>query len=116
MVLYLGQVMPPVLPSAHAPVAQPDGKVTPAWHRFFNSLTVGPQPAQAHTLPASPYTLAASSKGSVVVSGGAVSLIQLTRGLITVNLGVTSGMFPAAVGDVFVITYTVAPTVTFLPG
>ena len=104
------------LPSAHAPLVGGGGNVMPAWFRFFASLVAGPQAAQAQTPSGSPYTLAAPSNGSVVVSGGAVSLIQLTRGLITVNLGVTSGMFPAAVGDVFVITYTVAPTVTFLPG
>ena len=115
MVAVIGQVFP-ALPSAQAPIADASGRITPAWHRALDGLLVGPQPAQAKTVPASPYTVTASARGSLIVSGGTVSSITLTRGRVTVNLGVVAGMFPASLGDAFVITYTVAPTVTFLPG
>ena len=104
------------LPAAHVPVADKDGHVHPAWLRFFASSVRGPQEAQTQTLSSSPYSFAAPSNGSLVISGGTVSGVTLTRGRLTVDLGATSGHFPASTGDTFKITYTVAPAVTFLPG
>ena len=106
------------IPSVSVPVVDKDGYILPGsgWHRFFVSLSQSPQAAQAPAVGVSPYSFAVPANGSFVVSGGTVSLIQLTRGRATVGLGVTSGIFPASTGDTFKITYTVAPTVTFLPG
>lgn len=109
----------PSLPSVHEPVVDERGKITKAWLRSFSSLLQGPQAAKPQTPGGSPYSFTAPAAGSFIVSGGTVSSITLTRGVVkpvTVNLGVVAGHFPASMGDVFKITYTVAPTVTFLPG
>ena len=104
------------LPSALEPVAGSGGNVTPSWFRFFASLAAGSQAVSAVTVTASPFAYASPSNGSLSVSGGTVSAISLKRGNTAVALGVAAGLLPAATGDTFTITYTVAPTVTFLPG
>ena len=105
-----------VVPSLQAPIVDENGNVTRAWLRFFSQLTAAPQPAQAPTVGASPWAFTAPGRGAVNVSGGTVSAISITRGRLTIPLGVTAGLFPAAMGDVFTVTFTVAPAVTFLPG
>jgi hypothetical protein len=67
-------------------------------------------------LGASPASYTVSTYGNLVVNGGTVSAITITRpGGSAVTLGVTAGMFAVQAGDVITITYTVAPTVTFIP-
>jgi hypothetical protein len=92
------------------------GHIAPAWHRFLQKIAPNPQAVQAQTLKHSPYVFTAPSNGSLVVSGGAVSKITLTRGRVAVDVGQTSGHLPASLGDVFSISYSSAPLVHFLPG
>lgn len=67
------------------------------------------------TLTGSPFSFVAYTPGTVFVVGGTVSAIAILRGTATVATGMTSGMFTLGQGDTLRITYTVAPTVTFLP-
>ena len=108
----------PLLPSAAVPVVDTAGRIAPAWHRFLHALTPNPQAAQAQTLKHSPYAFTAPANGSVIISGGTVSKITLTRGRAVLTIGATGGHFPASLGDVFTITFSgkTLPTVTFLPG
>ena len=103
-------------PSERAPIVDDSGQLTPAWHRFFASLVQGAQAAKPQTVGPSPYPFTAPAAGSLVVSGGTVSAIALTRGRVTVDLGAVSGHFPASTGDKFTLTYSVTPLGTFLPG
>ena len=73
------------------------------------------QSVSAVTVGASPFTFTVSFSGAVVVSGGTVSAIALIRQGITVPTGITAGVIPASRLDQVQITYTVAPTVNFLP-
>lgn len=73
------------------------------------------QPASAVTVTASPFTFTASFKGTLAVSAGTVSAIALIRQGMTVPTGVTAGPVPVSRLDQVQITYTVAPTVNFLP-
>ena len=73
------------------------------------------QPVQSITVGASPFSYTAAFSGSVTVTAGTVSLISIVRQGTTVATGVTTGIFPAARGDVVQVTYTVAPTMKFLP-
>lgn len=59
--------------------------------------------------------MVATQDGFMVVSGGTVSLIRLQRGNAFVTLPGTSGVYPVSVKDALVITYSVMPTVTFIP-
>lgn len=72
-------------------------------------------PAAAVSLTGSPFDYASTADGLVVVVGGVVSAIAYGRNGAYTTLGVTSGMVPVKAGDVVRITYTVAPTVNFIP-
>lgn len=86
----------------------------PHLDELLAKLVAPPAPA-AIVVGASPYTYTAPSNGCVVVSGGTVSLVQLGRAGAFLATGVTTGVFPVSAGDQIKVTYTVAPTMTFLP-
>ena len=67
---------------------------------------------------ASPYTYQNTSgrPGDMIVSGGAVSAIAFSRNNATFyTVGVVSGVFSLSAYDFLRVTYTVAPTMTFIP-
>lgn len=73
------------------------------------------QPAAAVTVTASPFTFTAPFNGAVAVAIGTVSAIALIRQGVSVPVGVVAGLIPVSRLDQVQITYTVAPTVNFLP-
>jgi hypothetical protein len=73
------------------------------------------QPVQTVTPGASPYTYTAAYNGTLSVSAGAVSAISIIRQGATVATGITAGLIPVSRSDQVSITYSVAPTVSFLP-
>lgn len=104
----------PTVPSSTQPIAGGGGIITTVWQRFFNAL-VGPPEAIAN-VPAkpSPHTYTASQGGILVVSGGTVNNIKLRRATVELDLG-TIRVVPVASGDVVTITYSVTPTISFVP-
>ena len=67
---------------------------------------------------ASPYTYQNTSgrPGDMIVSGGAVSDVAFSRDNATFySVGIVSGVFPLSAYDFLRVTYTVAPTMTFIP-
>jgi hypothetical protein len=106
-----------VVPTYQVPLIA-DRQTTRDWYFFFTGLFRGlpPENESPVVLVASPSTYSAARKGSVIVSGGTVSLIEFTRnGTDYYDAGATSGMFTVNASDVLRITYSVAPTVTFVP-
>lgn len=84
--------------------------------KFFEALQGGVlQDAGAVTVGASPFTYLAEQAGLLIVSGGTVSQIAYLRNGISTITGVTAGPIPLLMADGVVITYTVLPTVTFIP-
>jgi hypothetical protein len=73
------------------------------------------QPAAVVTVGASPFTFTATFNGVLAISGGTVSAVALIRQGVTVPTGATAGLIPVSRLDQVQITYTVAPTVNFLP-
>lgn len=71
--------------------------------------------AESVTPGASPATVTANRDGQLIVRGGTVSQIDYVRNGVASQIGVTAGLFPLLVGDGIRITYTVAPTVVFIP-
>lgn len=67
------------------------------------------------TTGASPYTYAATAVGHLVVDGGTVTALSLKRGTQSVSLPVSTPLVPMDNGDSLVITYTSAPTLTWIP-
>lgn len=67
---------------------------------------------------ASPFTYQNTSgrPGDMIVSGGAVTDIAFSRDNATFyGVGAVSGVFPLSAYDFLRVTYTVAPTMTFIP-
>lgn len=88
------------------------------WYFFWSGLFRGLPPAAEVpvTLGASPYTYSASVRGSLIVNGGTVSVVEFSRdGVTFYTTGATAGMFALNAADRLRITYAVAPTVTFVP-
>lgn len=103
------------LPSSLEPLVTGQLVATP-WFRFFQELAgMNPPGPSGVNFTASPGTYTASANGHVLVAGGAVSAISLVRGRATVATGMTSGFIPVSQGDKVVVTYTVLPTITFIP-
>lgn len=95
-----------------------DENTSSVWYRWFQDIDKGtpPAPEAAVVVTASPYTYTAVQKGFVIVTGGTVSLIRFSRVSGTAYAtGQTAGIFPLSFGDMLTITYTVIPTVTFVP-
>lgn len=70
------------------------------------------------TVGASPfvYQNSGSTPADVIVQGGTVSAVELTRDNVTFySTGVVGGVFNLSPGDRLRVTYTVAPTMTLIP-
>ena len=81
-----------------------------------NFLTYGSQAAgSAVTAPASAVAYTCASKGLVIVNGGVVTIVSITRAAVVYTTGVLAGVFPCAENDGITITYTTAPTMDFIP-
>jgi hypothetical protein len=92
------------------------GNMRVAWRRWFSATDSGvPPSAEASiTVGASPFAYQATQKGFVVVTGGTVSNIQITR-TGTYTTGQTSGVFPLSLADILTVTWSGKPTMTFFP-
>jgi hypothetical protein len=106
-----------VLPNFMVPLDQ-KGITTKDWYFFWAGLYSGLAPAAEMpvTVGASPFTYSAPVKGSVIVSGGTVSLIEFSRnGTTFYTTGQTAGMFTLNASDRLRVTWAVLPTITFVP-
>lgn len=74
------------------------------------------QPFLALTPGASPWGYTAAYNGTVTITGGTVSAIDLARQGTSISTGLIVGLIPVRRGDTVTVTYTVAPTATFIPG
>ncbi len=105
------------LPNFNVPLEK-QGITSKDWYFFWANLFIGLSPGDevAVTVGASPYAYTAGVKGNVIVSGGTVSAIAFSRdGVTFYTTGQTAGMFALNARDSLRITYTVLPTVTFVP-
>jgi hypothetical protein len=93
-------------------------KTTASWYRFFQDLSTGTPPAAETpiTVNASPFIYQAMSMGQVIISGGTVSDISYSRTPgVFYSTGQTSGVITLSANDVLKVTYSVIPTMTFMP-
>lgn len=91
-------------------------RISDVWHTFLVRLSQ--LSAERGIMPVSPgpspWTYEATTIGNLSVQGGTVSSKVLTRGSVSVSM--TGTLLPMAAGDTVTVTYTVAPTVNFIPG
>ena len=87
-----------------------------AWYRWFQDTETGKPPGDvvAITVGTSPFTYSATQKGFVILNGGTVSAVAFIRTGSTAT-GLTAGIFQLAAGDMLKVTYSVTPTMTFVP-
>lgn len=95
-------------PTIIAIMADEDGAV------FIQNQSVAP--IVTISVGSSPFAYTASRSGSVWISPGTYTDVQLKRGITTLDFGyVTRGIFPVAIGDTITVTYTLTPTMYFIP-
>lgn len=88
------------------------------WYLFWANVYTGiPSDAISNiTVGASPFSYTAPLGGFVLLTGGTVSAVELSRdGTTYYTFPTTSGQFIVASGDVLRVTYTVLPTMVMVP-
>lgn len=105
------------IPDRQQPFVVPrTGMLTEGWARFLVRIQqlTPERPVMPVSPGPSPYSFTATTIGDLLVRGGNVSGITLTRGSDSVVCP-TSGFIPMAALDIVTVTYSVAPTITFVP-
>ena len=106
------------LPNFSQSIADKGGSTNRAWYQFFQGIWKGLPPASESTItaPASPFIYSAAMRGFVIISGGTVTLVQFSRdGKTNYTTGQTQGCFPVSNGDSLTVTFSAAPSMTFVP-
>lgn len=89
--------------------------MTPAWRSFFQQFTQLPPAFEPQAIGVSPFLYTASRTGNVVVVGGTITDVLVTRGRDTLSFG-TALIIPLSQGDIVSVAYSVAPSsITFVP-
>lgn len=94
------------------------GKLLQPWHGYLSQFTTPPPPFLDITVGISPFAYEAKEPGFVFVSSGTVSDISLTRGSDTIIVAPSTAnprMIPVAIADIVTVTYSVLPTIKFIP-
>lgn len=105
------------VPSPILPATDPkSGKLASVWYQFLTRLAqlTAETPMSAVTVGASPFIYTPSTIGNLFITGGTVSSIVLTRSAISITCQ-KDQFIPMAANDTVTVTYSVKPTVTFVP-
>jgi hypothetical protein len=90
------------------------GNITTAWSRYLQQFTQAPPNIMTVEVGVSPFSYEAKEPGYVIITGGVVSAILLSRGAVDINL-TGARIVPVSINDFVIITYTGLPTVQFIP-
>ena len=104
------------LPATQQAVDPKSGGWISFWYQWAVRISQlsAERPIAAITPDVSPLTYTASTIGNFLVSGGTVSGVVLSRS--GVNVTCQENQFiPMAANDAVTVTYSVAPTITFIP-
>lgn len=106
-----------VIPNYNVPLTN-GGFTGKDWFFFWSGLYHGLPPGNVLEVAAtaSPMAYTAPVKGNLIVQGGTVSQVEFSRdGVNLYDTAQTQGIFPLNAADILTITYSVAPTLTFVP-
>lgn len=103
------------VPSPNVPMVDDQGRISQAWFRFFQQLVNQPSASQAVTVSGSPFTYTANTPGNIVINGGTVTALSVSRGTTTVTVSTATKIIPLGQNDSVIVTYSVLPTITWLP-
>lgn len=92
------------------------GTANDTWYQFFVRLAQlsAERPFDPVSLGASPFVYTARTIGHLFITGGTVSAISLVRSGIAVACP-SNTFIPMAANDSVTVTYSVLPTMTFIP-
>jgi hypothetical protein len=94
-----------------------EGNTSQSYYRFFQAVDQAYPPAAEYSIrvTASPFTFTTTQHGGfVIMSGGSVSSVKFVR-MNSYVTGQTSGIFPMSFGDSLIVTYSMVPTMIFVP-
>jgi hypothetical protein len=103
------------VPSNLTPFVSLSRLITLPWQLFIQALVAKPAASSAVIPNGSPFSYQATGTGVMIVTGGTVSNISILRGITLTDTGLTVGPFTLGEDDTLIVTYTVLPTMTFLP-
>lgn len=106
------------LPSVLSRFISSAGLIVEPWIQYLQQFTIAPPAFAPVIVGTSPFAYEAKEPGNLFISGGTVSSITLTRGPDTIIVApstVNPRMIPVAIEDIVTITYTVLPTIKFIP-
>jgi hypothetical protein len=103
-------------PSDVAPIVDPNtGRVTQVWRAFFSALSGKAAAAVVVPVQGSPAAYTAPDNGSLMLTGGTVTAISIVRGRDPVPVDAGLRALPMSAGDTVIVSFSVAPTLVFLP-
>src|SRR6185312_3039778 len=89
----------PAMPSQKVPLVDPQtGLITIQWQIFLAGLAGRPPAFEPITVTNSPFTYEAGANGQLVIVGGSIDLVTLTRARVTFSPAQTTGFFPMGQG------------------
>jgi len=103
-----------IVPGSNVKIQSQSGGASTEYLRFFGNLPGVGKPAAISgvALGGSPFQYVASVPGFLSVSGGTVSAITLTRNGAAIPI---ASPVPMSNGDAVTVTYSVAPSINFVP-
>lgn len=104
------------LPATQQAVDPKSGGWISFWYQWAVRISQlsAERPIASVTPGASPYIYTSSTIGNMLVSGGTVSSIVLGRSGVSVTCK-EDQFIPMAANDTLTVTYSVVPTMTFIP-
>lgn len=102
------------LPSQVSSFVDQAGRIIRPWVQYLQQFTQAPPKIMDVTVTVSPFSYTAKEPGYLYIHGGTISAITLTRGIVTLIFTGNTAV-PVAINDIVSITYTVLPTVKFVP-
>lgn len=102
-----------IFPSTIQKFTDKAGQILKPWIQYLQQFTQAPPNIINLTVSSSPFSYTAKETGFVYIIGGSVSAINLIRG--SISIVVTGSLIPTAVNDTVQVTYSVLPTIKFIP-
>lgn len=104
------------LPNTLAPFVNKLGLIIRPWNSYLQQFTQAPPNILSVSVGASPFSYTAREPGNIAITSGTISNVRLTRGIVDIDFGAgTNITVPVGINDVVTITYSVLPTIRFIP-
>jgi hypothetical protein len=101
------------LPNQISPFVSKLGRLLAPWNFYLQQFTQAPPNIADIVVATSPFSYTSKEPGNISITGGTVSAITLTRGVLTIDV-TGQKLIPVAIQDTITVTYSVLPTMKFL--